>query len=64
MKNPSIENPSVETPPKKPKRERRGGGRIVTMETFPLSNLELLTTTFSIPSIPDLHDFLKHGAFI
>ena len=63
MKNPSIENPSVETPPKN-LRERRGGGRIVTKETFPLSNLELLTTTFSIPSIPDLHDFLKHGAFI
>ena len=29
----------------------------MTMATFPLSNLELFTTTFSIPSVPDLHDF-------
>ena len=55
--NPSIENPSVEKTPKNV-RERRGGGRLVTMETFPLSNLELLATTFSIPIIPDLHNFL------
>ena len=37
----------------------------MTMATFTLSNLELFTTTFSIPKyVPDLHDFLKHGAFI